>query len=222
MSLELSPIEEEYLEAIWHLEERNKVARTGDISQRLKVTMGTASNMIDHLEHEGLLEHEHYRGVRLTEKGREAATTVVRRHRLGERLLTDILHLDWSRAHDAACKLEHSLTKEVTDSLDATLGNPKTCPHGNPIPSEDGLIVEYEEEAVALSELQPGDEASVSRVTEEGTEMLQYLATLGMMPGTHVLVEAKAPFSGPLMIKVGGASYALSRDVAALIWVRKD
>ncbi|MCJ7609819.1 metal-dependent transcriptional regulator, partial [Candidatus Bathyarchaeota archaeon] len=139
MSLELSPIEEEYLEAIWHLEEQKKVARTGDISQRLKVTMGTASNMIDHLEHEGLLEHEHYRGVRLTEKGREAATTVVRRHRLGERLLTDILHLDWSGAHDAACKLEHSLTKEVTDSLDATLGNPKTCPHGNPIPSEDGL-----------------------------------------------------------------------------------
>jgi DtxR family Mn-dependent transcriptional regulator len=214
MSLELSPIEEEYLEAIWHLEERNKVARTGDISQRLKVTMGTASNMIDHLEHEGLLEHEHYRGVRLTEKGREAATAIVRRHRLGERLLTDILHLDWSKAHDAACKLEHSLTKEVTDSLDATLGNPKTCPHGNPIPSE--------EETMALSELQPGDEASVSRVTEEETEMLQYLATLGLMPGTRLLVETKAPFNGPLMIRVGGASYALSRDVAALIWVRKQ
>jgi DtxR family Mn-dependent transcriptional regulator len=220
MISELSPTEEEYLEGVWHLEQRDKVARTSDLSQRLNVTMGTASNMIDHLEHEGLLEHEHYRGVKLTRKGQEAAASVVRRHRLGERLLTDILHFDWSMAHDAACKLEHGLSKEVTDSLDAALGRPKTCPHGNPIPSENGLVVE--EEAVALSEIHPGEKASISKVTEEGTEMLQYLATLGLMPGTRLLVEAKAPFNGPLMIKVGGASYALSRDVAALIWVRKD
>lgn len=220
MSSELSSIEEEYLEAIWHLEQRNKIAKTGDLSQRLNVTMGTASNMIDHLEREGLLEHEHYRGVKLTEKGREAATDVVRRHRLGERFLADILHLDWSRVHDAACKLEHGFSKEVTDSLDTTLGKPRTCPHGNPIPSETGEIVE--EEAVPLSELRPGEKASVSRVTEEETEILQYLATLGLMPGAQVVVEAKAPFNGPLMIKVRSASYALSRDVAALIWVRKE
>jgi DtxR family Mn-dependent transcriptional regulator len=220
MISELSPTEEEYLEAVWHLEQRDKVARTSDLSQRLNVTMGTASNMIDHLEHEGLLEHEHYRGVKLTRKGQEAAASVVRRHRLGERLLTDILHFDWSIAHDAACKLEHGLSKEVTDSLDAALGRPKTCPHGNPIPSENGLVVE--EEATALSALQPGDKASVSRIVEEGTEMLQYFATLGLMPGAHVRVEAKAPFNGPLMIKIGGASYALGRDVAALIWVKKN
>jgi len=220
MNSELSQVEEEYLEAIWHLEQRNKVAKTSDLSQRLNVTMGTASNMIDHLERQGLLEHEHYRGVRLTEKGREAATKVVRRHRLSERLLADILHLDWSRVHDVACRLEHSFTKEVTDSLDKVLGRPKTCPHGNPIPSETGEIVE--EEAVALSELRPGEKAFVSRVAEEGTEMLQYLATLGLMPGARVVVEAKAPFEGPLMIKVGNASYALSRDVADQIWVRKS
>lgn len=220
MSSELSPIEEEYLEAVWHLEQRDKVARTSDLSQRLNVTIGTASNMIDHLEHEGLLEHEHYRGAKLTKKGQEAAISVVRRHRLGERFLTDILHLDWGMVHDAACKLEHSFSKEVTDSLDVRLGKPKTCPHGNPIPTENGEVVE--EDTVALSELQPGEKASVSKVTEESTEMLHYLATLGLMPGAHVRVEAKAPFNGPLMIKIGGASYALSRDVATMICVKKN
>jgi DtxR family Mn-dependent transcriptional regulator len=219
LTQELTTVEEEYLEAIWHLERRNKAAKTSDLSQRLAVTMGTISNMIDHLEREGLLEHEHYRGVRLTPKGRDAALNVVRRHRLSEKLLTDILHIDWSHAHDAACKLEHSLTTEVTNSLDKVLGRPRTCPHGNPIPAENGEIVE--EEGTQLSELKSGDKATVASITDEKTEMLQYLATLGLFPGTHVSVQEKAPFNGPLMIKVGNASYALSRDVASLIWVRK-
>ena len=181
--------------------------------------MGTTSNMIDHLEREGLLEHEHYRGVRLTPKGTYAALSVVRRHRLSEKLLTDILHIDWSNAHDAACKLEHSLTTEVTDSLDRVLGRPRTCPHGNPIPTETGEIVE--EEGTQLSELKAGDRATVAKVTEEKTEMLQYFATLGLFPGTNVCVQEKAPFNGPLMVKVGNASYALSREIASLIWVKK-
>jgi len=176
--------------------------------------------MIDHLERQGLIEHEHYRGVRLTPRGRNAALTVVRRHRLSEKLLTDILHIDWSHAHDAACKLEHSLSAEVTNSLDKVLGRPRTCPHGNPIPTEDGEITE--EEGTQLSELKPGDKATVARIAEEKTEMLQYLATLGLFPGTQVSVQERAPFNGPLMVKVGSANYALSREIASLIWVTKE
>ena len=220
MTSELSPTEEEYLEAIWHLEHRNMVAKTGDLSRSLNVTMGTTSNMIDHLEREDLLQHEHYRGVRLTQKGIEAATTIVRRHRLSERLLTDLLHFDWVRAHDAACKLEHGLSREVTDSIDVALGRPKTCPHGNPVPTEEGVIVD--EEGLTLGELKIGEKASVQRLTEEKTELLLYLATLGLIPGAQVNVESKAPLNGPLMIRVGDHSHAISRDVANLIWVRKE
>lgn len=220
MSSNLSSIEEEYLEAVWHLERRDKIARTRDLSERLKVTMGSTSNMIDHLEHEGFLGHEHYHGVKLTKKGHKAAASVVRRHGLGERLLTDILHLDWGIAHDAACKLEHGLSKEVTESIDSKLGRPKTCPHGNPIPTENGDV--FEDEAISLNELQPGEKASVSRVIEEGAEILQYLATLGLMPGANIKVENKAPFNGPLIIKINAVSHALSKDLAALIWVKKE
>lgn len=220
MTQDLTTVEEEYLEAIWHLERRNGTAKTSDLSHRLAVTMGTTSNMIDHLERQGLIEHEHYRGVRLTPRGRNAALTVVRRHRLSEKLLTDILHIDWSHAHDAACKLEHSLSAEVTNSLDKVLGRPRTCPHGNPIPTEDGEITE--EEGTQLSELKPGDKATVARIAEEKTEMLQYLATLGLFPGTQVSVQERAPFNGPLMVKVGSANYALSREIASLIWVTKE
>jgi DtxR family Mn-dependent transcriptional regulator len=220
MSLELSHIEEEYLEAIWRIERRNTVVKTGDLSHRLNVTMGTASNMIDHLEHKGLLGHKHYKGLKLTKKGKEAATMIVRRHRLGERLLTDLLHLDWTRVHDASCKLEHSLSEEVTEAIDATLGRPKTCPHGNPIPSKDGEV--SEDEALALSELEVGANASVRRVVEEKTELLQYLSTLGLKFGAKVTVLGKAPFNGPLLIKVGAASHALSRDIADLILVKKE
>ncbi len=219
MTEELTSSEEEYLEAIWRLEQKGTAARTSDLSKHLNVTMGTTSNMIDHLERQGLLEHKHYRGVKLTKKGQDAALNIIRRHRLSERLLTDILQLEWSRVHEDACRLEHSLSTEVADSIDRALGRPTTCPHGNPIPSKMGEIVE--KTSTPLSELQPKDEGAIIKVTEEKTEMLQYLATLGMVPGKHVVVEEKAPFNGPLMVKVGNASYALGRDVADLIWVRK-
>jgi DtxR family Mn-dependent transcriptional regulator len=135
-------------------------------------------------------------------------------------LLTDVLRLEWSKAHDAACKLEHVFAdKELSRPLEKALGNPKTCPHGNPIPSASGRMAE--EKSELLTNLSQGDSGVIVKVTDERQDMLQYLATLGLVPGASISIEEKAPFNGPIMVKVMGASYALGKNVASVIWVRK-
>ena len=218
---EISATVEEYLEAIYRLEEKKGSAKTGDLAKELNVTLGTITNTIENMEKQNLVIHKPYKGVKLTKKGRKLALDVVRRHRLSERLLTDILRLEWSKAHDAACKLEHAIADEdILKPLEEALGKPKTCPHGNPIPTESGKVVE--EKSELLTSLNLGEECTIVKITDERQDLLQYLATLGLVPGANVQIEEKAPFNGPIMVKVMGASYALGRNVASVIWVRKS
>jgi DtxR family Mn-dependent transcriptional regulator len=211
---------EEYLEEIYRLERKIGFAKTMELARRLKVVPGSVTNTIEGLERRGLVIHEPYKGVKLTEKGRKLALNVLRRHRLAERLLTDILHLDWSEAHDAACKLEHAIAPDIIKPLEKTLGHPQTCPHGNPIPTKSGGIIE--EESKLLTDLNLGEGGTVMKITEEKRDMLQYLAALGLMPGTFVEIEEKAPFNGPIIVRVRGASYALGHNIASVIWVKKS
>lgn len=218
---EISATVEEYLEAIYRLEEKKGSAKTGDLAKELNVTLGTITNTIENMEKQNLVIHKPYKGVKLTKKGRKLALDVVRRHRLSERLLTDILRLEWSKAHDAACKLEHAIADEdILKPLEEALGKPKTCPHGNPIPTESGKVVE--EKSELLTSLNLGEECTIVKITDERQDLLQYLATLGLVPGANVQIEEKAPFNGPIMVKVMGASYALGRNVASVIWVKKS
>lgn len=215
----VSPTVEEYLEAIFRLEEKTGLAKTGDLAEQLKVALGTITNTVESLEKQGLINHEPYKGVRLTERGRKIALDVIRRHRLSERLLTDILHMDWSDVHEAACRLEHDITNSILVSLESTLGKPKTCPHGNPIPDGEGRVTEVYTDS--LANLSPKEKGVIVKVTEEKPDLLRYLATLGLMPGTLVEVEEKAPFKGPIIVKAMGASYALGREVASILMVKK-
>ena len=218
---EVSATVEEYLEAIYRLEESKGSAKTSELAQRMKVALGTITNTVESMENQSLIVHEPYKGVKLTSKGRKMALDVLRRHRLSERLLTDVLQLDWSKAHDAACKLEHAIAdKDVLKPLEKALGNPKTCPHGNPIPTESGKM--SEERSELLTGLSQGESGTILKVTDERRDMLQYLSTLGLVPGASVSVEEKAPFNGPIIVKVMGASYALGREVASAIWVKKS
>jgi DtxR family Mn-dependent transcriptional regulator len=216
----ISEESEEYLEAIYRLEQRDGSAKTMQLASQLKVMPGSITNTIEHLEKHRLVTHEPYKGVKLTEKGRKLALKIIRRHRLAERLLTDVLHLDWSNVHDEACKLEHNLSETIVKPLEKALGNPQTCPHGNPIPSELGKVNEAKSEL--LISLNPGEGGVISKITEEKHDLLQYLATLGLVPGASVKIEEKAPFNGPIIVKAIGASYALGRNVASVIWVRRS
>ena len=219
MAREVSIIIEEYLEGIYRLQEKSGVARTSELVKLLKVAPGTITNTVERLEREGLVTHEPYKGVKLTEKGRKIALQVLRRHRLSERLLTDILHIKWDKAHKAACKLEHAIDDDIAKNLEKVLGHPKTCPHGNPIPTKCGGIIE--EESESLTNLDLKESGTIVKITEEKPDVLRYLATLGLMPGASVKVEEKIPFNGPIVLKVKGASRALGRNVASIIKVKR-
>jgi DtxR family Mn-dependent transcriptional regulator len=219
MSGEVTEVVEEYLEDIYRLQERMGVARTSDIVELLQVVPGTVTNTIERLEKEGLVIHEPYKGVKLTEKGRRIALHIIRQHRLSERLLTDILHVDWSEVHKAACRLEHDITGDIIKKLEETLGHPKTCPHGNPIPTECGGIIE--EESQPLIELNEKEQGEVVKITDEKSELLQYLGSIGLVPGASIKIFEKAPLEGPITLKVGGVRHAISREVASTIKVKR-
>jgi len=211
---------EEYLEAIYRLQERDGAAKTTELAKQLKVALGTITNTVESLEKQTLVVHQPYKGVKLTAKGRKIALNVVRRHRLSECLLVDILKLEWGKAHDAACKLEHAFAdKELIGPLEKALGNPKACPHGNPIPSASGEL--KEEHSQTLTKLNAGERGIIVKVTDERQDILQYLGKLGLKPGACVKIEEKAPFDGPIMIGVGEAKFALGQNVASGIWVKR-
>ncbi len=217
---DVSPTLEEYLEAIYKLERKNGAAKTSELAKMLNVALGTITNTIESMEKQNLIKHKPYKGVNLTRKGRRIAIDVIRRHRLSERLLTDILKIDWSKAHNIACKLEHAISdRDIIRRLDEVLGKPKTCPHGNPIPSEDGEILE--EELEVLVDLNPGERGVITRIVYEDPELLEYLASIGLVPGVNIQVKEKAPFDGPITLKAMNRSYALGRNIASFILVKK-
>lgn len=210
---------EEYLEAIYRLEQKGGFARTMELAKSLNVVPGSVTNTIENLKRKGLVTHKPYKGVKLTANGQKIASSVLRRHRLAERLLTDILHLDWSEVHDQACKLEHALSPEILKPLEKALGHPKKCPHGNPIPTSCGGI--FEEETVALSELGVNVSGVIVKITEEKTETLQQLTRLNLTLGKRVQVENIVP-DVSLAIRVERESCTIDHALASIIYVKKE
>jgi DtxR family Mn-dependent transcriptional regulator len=219
MRKEVTAVVEEYLETIYRLQEKDEVARTSDLVNLLRVAPGTVTNTVERLEKEDYVTHEPYKGVKLTEKGLKIALQVVRRHRLSERLLADILHVEWDKVHDAACKLEHGITDEIDKPLEKALRHPKTCPHGNPIPTKCGGILE--EKSQPLSLLSEREKGIVVKITDEKSDLLRYLDTLGLVPGACIEILEKAPFNGPITLKVGSTNHAISRAMASVIQVKR-
>jgi DtxR family Mn-dependent transcriptional regulator len=207
---------EEYLEAIYKLSERGPV-RPGGLAETMGVSAPTVTATLSRLQSGGLVARADDGAVELTLTGRQSALDIVRRHRLAERFLVDVLGLSWDEVHDEACQLEHALSPRVQQALESFMDNPEVCPHGHPIPSANGEIAVPE--GAPLSECVVGDELEISRIADEDSELLSYLSSLGLFPGTTIRVCDVAPFRGPLMVEVGDARYALGRDVAEKIVV---
>lgn len=219
MIVEVSDVVEEYLEVIYRLQEKTGTARTSDLVRMLNVAPGTVTNTVERLEKESLIVHEPYRGVKLTDKGLRLALHVVRNHRLSECLLRDVLDVEWDKVHDAACQLEHGISDEIAKKIEKALGYPKTCPHGNPIPTQCGGIIEGNFQP--LSEFNIREKGLIVKITDENPDLLQYLGTLGIKPETFLEVVEKAPFDGPITVRVNGKDHALSCEIATSIKVRK-
>jgi DtxR family Mn-dependent transcriptional regulator len=206
---------QEYLEAIYKISLSGDVRPT-QIAEAISVSGPTVTATLRRLEAAALITRPDG-GVALTEQGRREAIAVIRRHRIAERFLVDVLNLPWESVHEEACLLEHAMSPRVLASLEKFLNNPSVCPHGHPIPSVDGAV--SEPAGVPLGTLSAGASGTVVRVSEEDDQVLAYLGSLHLVPGSPVRVKEVAPFDGPLLVTVSGAEHALSREVAALVFV---
>ena len=215
---DISEAVENYAKAIYAIQQRSGTVTTNAIAERLGVTAASASGMVKKLDSLGLVSHVPYKGVELTADGQRVALEVIRHHRLLELYLAESLGVPWDRVHQEAEVLEHVLSEELEELIAAKLGNPTHDPHGDPIPDAD-LVLPVERTA-CLSTLEPGEEATVVRISDAEPEMLRYLAAREIVPGTQLRVVDKQPFGGPLFVEVAGETYALGGQLATSLRVR--
>jgi DtxR family Mn-dependent transcriptional regulator len=204
---------EDYAKALYALERRGAEAPSnGALAERLGVTPAAASGMVKKLQRLGLVSHEPYRGIRLTERGEQVALEVLRHHRLLELYLAENLGVPWDRVHEEAEVLEHVLSEELEERIAAQLGHPTHDPHGDPIPTRDGRLVEPETDS--LASLEPGARGTFTRISDSDPAMLRYLSERGIAPGMAFEVVDKQPFEGPLFVRFGDEVHALGGALA--------
>jgi DtxR family Mn-dependent transcriptional regulator len=209
---------EDYLKTIRRLSVEESPVAVSTLADQLGISPVSANEMVRKLAERDLVIYEPYRGVSLTEEGRSQALHVVRRHRLWERFLVDVLGLPWELVHEEACRLEHVTSPLLEEKLAQLLDNPERCPHGYPILEINSGY--SEEETLSLAHLEPGQRAEVWHVSEQDPELLKYIGKLGLRPHTVVEVEEVAPFEGPLTIRIGDTQEVIGQYVALQITVR--
>jgi DtxR family transcriptional regulator, Mn-dependent transcriptional regulator len=207
-----TPAVEDYLKAIYQLSEEGEAVSTSAIAERLGIAPGSVTGMLKRLAEAGLVEHTRYYGARLTGDGTENAVRTIRRHRILELFLVDVLGYTWDRVHDEAERLEHAVSDELIDRMAAVLGGPTADPHGAPIPEAGSEF--HEERLPSLADLDAGDHATLRRVPDEDPAALRYLAELDLRPGAELEVVDVAPFSGPLRILINGREQVVGRELA--------
>jgi len=212
-----SKSDRDLLKAVYRLTKDGTDTHTGSLADSLGLTPGTVTSGIKKLAERGLLEHHPYRSVELTRSGRRVAVAAIRRHRIVERFLSDMLGYAWNEADRLAANFEHDLPQEVEDRLFVALDRPTTCPHGFPIPERDGTEIA---EMPPLYGLEPGDVAIVAVPGSTEDAVVEFLGTLGLRPGVRVEVKEKHPFDGPMVLRVEGADRTVGEKVANQIFVR--
>lgn len=211
----------EYLKHIFKLEQREgpreSAVQTSELANAMGLTAPAVTEMAKKLAERGIVDYTPYHGLRLTADGRHEATKALRRHRIVERFLTDMLGFPWSDAHDLAVQFEHELPERVEERLFSALHKPVDCPHGFPIPM---LPEDSFPDVITLYELQAGETSEVATVLEEGPDIVEFIDSLGLRPGAQVTVIEKAPFDGPLVIRVDGVERTIGHRLSQIVTVR--
>ncbi|MDE2876371.1 MAG: metal-dependent transcriptional regulator [Gemmatimonadota bacterium] len=215
----LSPSVEDYLKAVYSLNEGGGPAGTNELARVLAVRPGSVSGMIRRLAEDGLLQHEPYRGVRLTEEGSREALKILRRHRIIESFLVQRLGYDWDDVHAEAEQLEHAASERLIEAMAEALGHPATDPHGAPIPTRTGRI--EPSPAKRLDEMVAGSRVTVRSVADEDPVRLRYLKSVGLVPGARAVVRKGGGEEGAVTVTVEGGSGPLRirRNVASRVTV---
>ncbi len=221
MDATLSKSERETLKAVYRLTVPRsgapRPAHTGDLAEALGVSPGTVTANVKRLAERDLADHTPYKGVELTDVGLRMAVGAIRRHRVVERFLSDMLGYAWNEADRLAPSFEHDLPEEVLERLFVALHRPSTCPHGFPIPEPEVSEIQA---LPPLYSLEPGDVAVVAVPGSTDKNLVDFLETLGLRPGVSVEVREKHPFDGPLVLLVDGADRTVSHRIAQQIFVR--
>ncbi len=208
----------DYVKAVWDLEGMG-AASTKDVAARLSISPASVTNMFARLQEMGLVEYERYRGATLTERGREEALRLVRRHRLIETFLLEHLGYDWQEVHEEAERLEHAVSDGFTERLAEFLGHPDHDPHGDRIPSAEGTL--EPDDSFLLSEAAAGQRVLISKVSDEDASMLDYLGEHGLVPGRILTVREVRPFDSVVTVEdEEGQAHALGDPLARAISVR--
>lgn len=215
-----TPAVEDYLKAIYQLSHGDAPVATSAIAERLGVAPGSVTGMLKRLRGQELVEHERYQGTRLTTRGRREAIRTIRRHRILELFLVEVLGYTWDQVHPEAERLEHAASDDLVNRMATVLGNPEADPHGHPIPSPAGHI--RSRALPTLAELEVGDRAVLRRVSDDDPEALRYLARLNLIPGVAVELLERTPLDGPLRIRVGEAEEMVGLKLARRLRVEPE
>jgi len=215
--IEISDAMRDYLAEIYRIGLGKMWVSTTSVAENLNVSGPAAVRMVRRLQNKGLVKHLPYKGVSLTKKGEKEALLGIRRHRLVERFLVDVLQFDWCEAHDEADILDKGINQRLEDRIDEIMGHPKTCPHGDPIPTRDGIMPELSDRPLTVVPV--GTQGVISRVRTREPEKLTYLAAIDLVPENSFGLVSRAPFNGPLRLSVGQDELVIGAELAAAIWV---
>jgi DtxR family Mn-dependent transcriptional regulator len=209
---------EDYLKTICRLQEDGGRASTTSLARHLGLAGASVTDMLKRLSAEGLVHYEPYRGVELTPEGRRLALRTLRRHRLWEMFLVRYLGFSWDQIHDEAEHLEHATSDLLEKRLDLALGSPTVDPHGDPIPSANGMLRQTKQ--VTLADSAPGSAVVVTRVRDSSTEILKYVTLLGIVLNRRILVKEVVSFDGSLRVQIGARERFVSEKLARSIFVQ--
>lgn len=206
-----------YLGELYRLGGHEEFVSPSAVAAEVEVSAPAAARMFGRMEGMKLVEREPYRGVRLTSKGSVQALREIRAHRLSEAFLVRVMDYGWHEAHDLADRLAEIADDEFVNRMEAKAGFPRRCPHGEPIPDREGHMPKLNDRP--LIELSPGDTGTISRVRMREPEKLEYLAREGLVPEVAFRVEAKAPFGGPIRLRLGERELVLGSEIASQVWI---
>ena len=206
--------EEEYLQIMFWLEEAGLPITGANIARAMQLSPPTVHEMIGRLERDGYVSRAADKSLAFTDDGREEATAIVRRHRLIERFLTDVLGIPWDEVHEEAERMEHAMSPVLEERMLAAIGDATTCPHGHPI------VEGVREQGVLLADVEPGAKVVVLRFENEAEELLHYLMSTGLQPGLDG--EVAAVSDDEVVVKSAAGDHSVSRSVAETVSVRAD
>jgi DtxR family Mn-dependent transcriptional regulator len=208
---------ENYLKNIYKIQTSEGKVSTTSLSEKLQISPASVSEMVKKLADEGSLTHTPYKGVELTESGKRAALKIVRKHRLWEMFLVEVLHFGWDEIDQEAEKLEHIMSGKMEDKIDEVLGFPSVDPHGDPIPTKSGTVKAVR--SFALTVVEEGSTVRVVRVNDANAELLHYASSIGLSLNKKIAVKQRMKFDNSMIVKIGSKELTISSTVAENIFV---